>query len=778
MKPERQRPLVPKGERKAAFQILDFSDVSSALLTRQFASAMEHSAIGTAIVSLDGDWLQTNFALRSLFGYDEEELRSKTFQEITHPHDLDADLELVSAVLAGTIPSYQMEKRYQRKDGSYVWATLTVSLVRDADARPLHFVAQIQDISSRKSAEFRQRELTERLSLATRAGGIGIWELDLTTNCTISDPRMLELYGLSADDPRTELDCWTDAIHPDDLSAVQAELQSCIGGKGTFETQFRVIWPDGQIRHIRGLAVTLREEDGSCPRLVGINWDVSDAVRLAEEAAAASRAKSDFLATISHELRTPLHGIIGFADLLRTGDLTPESRRNYLHHLSDAGKSLLAIVNDVLDLSKIEAGELELERTGVDLCRVVEGCEALVRNECEEKGLSLRSYVAPRLPQWIVGDSARLRQVLLNLCVNAKKFTAYGGIRISALPGTEDGWARFEVTDTGIGISEAVQARLFKHFTQADASISRQYGGTGLGLVICKRVVEQMGGAIGVISAPGRGSTFWFEIPIEPLQSLSPCEPLNPAPSQSLRILVAEDVDVNQALVRAILERDGHAVDIVDNGREACAAAANRRYDLILMDIQMPEMDGVTATIAIRNLKEPNRRTPIWAMTANALSEHLDGYLAAGMDDYVTKPFDSAKLLAKLRSWASAADQPDGARETLNADAVDRLIKSIGEDAGASLLSNSAAAIETSAGLIGADSSSREVVAGEAHKIISMAGNVGLERLSEAARLVEDGARTGQELDRSLAAFGREYQSGITALRLVVSNSASSPTRR
>ncbi len=380
-------------------------------------------------------------------------------------------------------------------------------------------------------------------------------------------------------------------------------------------------------------------------------------------AESANRSQSEFLANMSHEIRTPLSGIIGMSEIQVTND-DPAKRRRYSKLLHSSAKTLLGLVDDVLDFSKIEAGKLALESIDFSLQRAILGVVELLASRAANRGIGLELKLADDLPDWLVGDSLRLRQVLINLISNAIKFTREGKVTLSAEARRRDDrvWIRFAVSDTGIGIDDDVRHKLFSAFAQGESSTSRRFGGTGLGLAICKSIVNLQGGEIGFESTLGVGSTFWFRIPYA-LSLLPPEErvtgsPQGPSTAEirlrgrgDCRILLAEDSEVNRIVVLHQLKDLGFRADSVSNGSRALAALEKQRYDLILMDCQMPELDGYETTREIRRREIGSRHTPIIAITAHAMKEDREQCLGVGMDDYFSKPFRREKLIAVLDRW-------------------------------------------------------------------------------------------------------------------------------
>jgi len=384
-----------------------------------------------------------------------------------------------------------------------------------------------------------------------------------------------------------------------------------------------------------------------------------DTARDAQASAqAANKAKSEFLATISHEIRTPLNSILGFADLVADDPgLSAESRRR-LDLIGRAGRSLVEIINDLLDFSKLEAGRMELNPEPLSPALVLRDAMAIVTPAAQAKNLSLNVEITGGDEQSLfLLDETRLRQVLLNLLSNAIKFTRDGAV--TARLELQGSRLRFEVLDTGIGISSDVQARLFQRFTQADSSISRGFGGAGLGLAISKALVMSMDGQIGVVSAPGLGSCFWIELPVTPAPSAPNLDVAAPEALavRSVRVLLVDDHNVNRELGHALLTLGGHAVITAEDGATAVSLVRDQDFDLVLMDVHMPEMDGLAATRAIRALEGPKARVPILALSADAMPEQIARCLAAGMDGHVAKPIVRQALLAAVARYSTSPPQ-------------------------------------------------------------------------------------------------------------------------
>lgn len=501
-----------------------------------------------------------------------------------------------------------------------------------------------------------------RLDFALSASEVGVWDVDLNTDQMVWDDRCLALFGAPDRGGYFSESDWIRVLHPEDRDRAVAAADAAVAINGRFVQTYRVVLPSGQIRHVRDMASVYRGEDGS-RRLVGLVWDVTADVLRAEElerhrveAEAATLAKSQFLAAMSHEIRTPMTGVLGMLELIRTGR-EPEKQVERIDLAFASARSLLRILNDILDFSKLEAHQMRICAEPVAAHQLIFEAIELMAASAAGKHLSLECVISDAVPANLSTDPMRLRQILTNILSNAIKFTDHGRIdvRVDYDPDESGpgGDLRFAVQDTGLGMSDDFRARLFEKFMQADSSLSRRAGGTGLGLAISKQLIELMGGKVWVRSALGLGSTFGFHIRVGPASP--PAEIRPPAPvehmSQAapLRILLAEDNATNQYLIKSYLAAEGHAVTLVENGAQAVRAVQDQVFDVILMDVQMPEMDGPSATRAIRALPGPVRGIPIIALTANALQGDRESYLAAGMTDYVCKPIDAAALRGALR---------------------------------------------------------------------------------------------------------------------------------
>lgn len=544
-------------------------------------------------------------------------------------------------------------------DGKLHWLLVSKVPLRDVHGKITGLIGVTHDITARKNVENDLKQVSARLALATVAGGVGIWDYDLINKTVLWDEQMFELYGVDKQINDNSFERWKAGIHPDDKVRKEAEIQMAIHGEKEFDNEFRVVWPNGVIRNIRGIATIQRDNSGKPLRMVGTNWDITEQKKT--EAALlnakliadiASKAKSEFLANMSHEIRTPLNGVIGFTDLLLKTPLN-KVQQQYAENVNTSGLSLLGIINDILDFSKIEAGKMELDFIKTDVIELAEQTSDIIKYHAAQKGLELLLNIQVDMPRFIVTDSIRLKQILVNLIGNSIKFTNSGEVELKISYAKKDeisGSFTFSVRDTGIGISEEQQKKLFKAFTQADSSTTRKFGGTGLGLAISNVLAEKMGSKIEIISEPGKGANFFFTIETE----YEAGEKLNAGSLKGInRILVIDDNDNNRMILEHTFNHWGIEFVGIDNGLSALKLIEKSRpFDVIIVDYHMPFLNGIDTIKMIRGqLDLSPARQPVILLHSSADDIGIyEECKQLGVRFNLTKPVKSQELLQYLKS--------------------------------------------------------------------------------------------------------------------------------
>ena len=644
---------------------------------QKFRAVFEGAELGIAVADLKSGQITVNPAYGRMLGCTAEEMSYLgIFDELTHPDDAARDRNSYQQLTRGEIDRLQIEKRYILRDGRMVWASAEFSLQRDAAGKAQYILGLASDITERKHAEEKLRTSERQLRAFIEDAPVCVAMFDREMRYLAASRRWTTDYGFGHSD-LTGL-CLYDLI-PNLPEKWRESHRRGLAGEKQHLGEDIWIRADGSEQWVSSAVYPWKDPRGKVGGIIISAEDISQRKQFEQylqnakrSAEAASQAKSTFLATMSHEIRTPLNGILGMTDLVLDTNLSSDQREN-LTLVRFSAESLLSIINDILDFSKIEAGKLEMEMIPFQLRESLEPILKTCAIRAQQKGLQFSFRAPSEVPNELIGDPGRLRQVLLNLIGNAIKFTERGQINVAvgaAFPSKGRALLHFGVKDTGIGIAPETQEKIFDPFSQADGSMARKYGGTGLGLAICVRLVAMMGGKIWLESAPEKGSVFHFTLDLavageqakttEQQGSPSGVAPYPPTAvldngeafkGSGRSVLLVEDNAVNRTLAQRLLQKRGFSVSIAVDGKQAIAAMQDAEFDVILMDIQMPEMDGFEATAEIRKRqKNSGRRTPIIALTAHALKEDRERCLSAGMDAYVTKPIRPAELFSAIRN--------------------------------------------------------------------------------------------------------------------------------
>ena len=629
----------------------------------KFEKFVDLAPVGIAINSIsDGSFEFVNEEFGRITGYSVDELNQMDYWQLTpekYEKQEHEQLELLAKY--GQYGPYQ--KEYIHKNGN-VYPVL-LSGIKITDSKGETFIwSVVQDIAHQKQSEQQIKTAKEkvdsfalRMQLANDSAGIGVWELDLKTEKLVWDSWMYKLYGISELEFSCTYQAWLDRVHVDDVEHNERMLDEAINGVGIYDPEFRVVHPDGNIWTIKASAEILRDSHGAAIKVVGVNYDVTekvDAIRklfdakLAAENAAQS--KSDFLANMSHEIRTPMNAILGGLQLLENTSL-PDELRAVLKNASYSGQSLLTIINDILDYSKIESNQLQLEKASFSLTEVLDSITYDLDSLVSEKRIGFTVNKDESYNEYWMGDLVRVKQIILNLSSNAVKFTDKGSVKINASSKVFEGKEAIylEVVDSGIGMSKEVTEHIFERFTQADTSTTRKYGGTGLGMSITISLVKMMGGEIDIQSKQGLGTTVTIKLPLPKANNIADKAPKKSFKAPNLKgkkILIAEDNNINQVLIKAMMAKTNADITIVENGLLAFEAVGSERFDLVLMDIHMPIMDGIEANQQIKTIL-PN--LPIIALTANVMDKDVKHYYQQGFIFHVPKPIDINELYGTLR---------------------------------------------------------------------------------------------------------------------------------
>lgn len=622
----------------------------------------------------DGRFLFASSYLARMYGYDSpEELMStvRNIGEELYANPMERQGMMRRAMERGEVVNYETRRR--TRDGRIIWTNSSIRAIFDETGQVQYFSGFTEDITESvrnrqalADSEERFRQLVENVREV-------FWLRDMVKERILYvSPSYERVFGRSCAELLADSRSFIDAVHSEDRERVRAAFARVRDEEADFNEEYRVVLPGGEQRWVLAKGFVIRDAEGRPYRLVGLAEDVTERRETEQQmhramatAEAANKAKSVFLATMSHEIRTPLNGIQGMLQLLSMTVLD-EEQHGFVHTAMESGRNLLRILSDVLDLARVEAGGLELTHEVFDLADVVEPVMGAFHNEAAQRGLELSLRVDERLPRRFLGDPVRIRQVLFNLVGNAVKYTDVGFVRLEVYPLPHSAEGRVNVhlavSDTGIGIADDKMATIFDVFTQADSSATRRYGGAGLGLAIVRKLVELMDGRLSILSELGRGTEAHCTLSLEaaPAAMAPPVEiqaisPRSAKGEKPITVLVAEDDRVNRLSLVYVLKKLGYKVLEVENGRQALDVFARRRVDAVLMDIQMPEMDGVEATRHIRQSETEGRRVPILAITAYAMNGDRETFLDAGMDEYLPKPVEVGELQSALDRLLSGA---------------------------------------------------------------------------------------------------------------------------
>ena len=775
--------LGPDGTPAAMFGVFqDITVYSRALRGAQRAEARYRllaENVGDVItrIRLDGSSNYISPAIERLLGFRPEEMVGRSAQAFVHEEDRPLILEAFRDLGAG-LDRKTVEHRAVHKDGHIVWVETHFQHLRSGDNEPPEIIAVIRDVSERRALQMatvlardQAQEQARRARVAERLAGVGHWRMDLRTNAIEWSEQMYDLYGLPQGS-EIKLDEVMGMTHSEDRAVAEERVANSRSQHLAETTSVtRILRSDGELRLLNGTRATEAGPDGAIVALFGTAVDITEqnslqvALTAAREAAEqAASAKADFLANMSHELRTPLNSIVGFAGLVaQAPELTPATLRQAML-VRAASESLVAIVNDILDFSKMDSEGVKLSLEPADLGALLIATADLVQAEAEKKNLTL-TVTVQRSQQRIV-DPARLRQVILNLLSNAIKFTTQGSVSLS-LSETAAGHLKIAVRDTGAGVASDKLEHIFDRFAQADDSILRKHGGTGLGLAISKRLVEAMGGEIGVSSSEHAGSTFWFTFNPSVAEILTH-RPLSSKKIQisldGVRILLADDNELNRELFCALLEESGATVVQARDGAQAVRAVQEETFDIVFMDVQMPTLDGVEATRRIR--LSGNLSLPIVALTANVLQSQVDRYLGAGMSAHLAKPFSARSIRAVIEEFVPATSVASNSAFLIDEVILDDLASSIGRPKLDNFLGKLSQQLREMATLLQQTDTPRSSIGAAAHSLRGLAGSLGFVGVARAYASLEEACGLEGDLSSIVQTARKSTEETLTEISL------------
>jgi two-component system sensor histidine kinase/response regulator len=639
-------------ERKRAEEALIESD-------RRFRELFYDAPVGYHELDTEGRITCINTTELLMLGYSSEEMIGH------HVWEFIGEAEIARTTfgekLAGVTHLGNVERSFRRKDGTLMDVQLDDQMLTDPNGRIIGIRATMQDITERRRIDEELKTNELRMSEAQQIAHLGSWEFDAVTGKVKWSDELWRIFGLDQQEFGLSFDEYLAMVHPDDHSLVKSINEESQKSKQDFGYDYRIVQPDGTVRVCRANGRVICDEHGQIVKITGTDQDITEQKRIEDElkqtrdaALESTRLKSEFLANMSHEIRTPMNGVIGMAGLLLDTELTAE-QRDFTETINASADSLMTVINDILDFSKIEAGKLRFEKLAFDLLPAVEGPLELFAERTHAKGIEIASFVESNVPVALRGDAGRLRQVLTNLVGNAVKFTEAGEVVLRVTRESETdthATLRFAISDTGIGISEETQRKLFQAVVQADGSTTRKYGGTGLGLAISKQLIELMGGEIGVESAAGAGSTFWFTSPFEKQAAGKVFASRVEANLKGMHVLIVDDNETNRRIVERQLASRGMQSTCVPGGTEALAALrrqadAGTPFELAIIDMQMPEMDGMTLGHIIKS--DPNiSGTRLLMLTSLGLHDDCETLRRAGIARCLTKPVKQSRLFDSL----------------------------------------------------------------------------------------------------------------------------------